>query len=50
VRRIETLKDGTEAIGNRIRVKVLKNKLARRPSARPRWICFSGGGSAARAA
>jgi RecA/RadA recombinase len=28
VRRIETLKDGTEAIGNRIRVKVLKNKVA----------------------
>ena len=28
VRRIETLKDGTEAVGNRIRVKVLKNKVA----------------------
>ncbi len=28
VRRIETLKDGTEAIGNRIRVKVVKNKVA----------------------
>jgi recombination protein RecA len=28
VRRIETLKDGTEAVGNRIRVKVVKNKLA----------------------
>jgi recombination protein RecA len=28
VRRIETLKDGTEAIGNRTRVKVVKNKLS----------------------
>jgi recombination protein RecA len=28
VRRIETLKDGTEAIGSRVRVKVVKNKLA----------------------
>jgi recombination protein RecA len=28
VRRIETLKDGTDAIGNRVRVKVVKNKLA----------------------
>ena len=28
MRRIETLNDGTEAIGNRIRVKVLKNKVA----------------------
>jgi len=28
VRRIETLKDGTEAVGNRTRVKVVKNKLA----------------------
>jgi recombination protein RecA len=28
VRRIETLKDGPEAIGNRIRVKVVKNKVA----------------------
>jgi len=26
VRRIETLKDGTEAVGNRVRVKVVKNK------------------------
>jgi recombination protein RecA len=29
VRRIETLKDGTEAIGNKVRVKVVKNKMAR---------------------
>ena len=28
IRRIETLKDGTEAIGNRVRVKVVKNKVA----------------------
>ena len=28
IRRIETLKDGTEAIGNRVRVKVVKNKAA----------------------
>jgi recombination protein RecA len=28
VRRIETLKDGTEAIANRVRVKVVKNKVA----------------------
>jgi recombination protein RecA len=29
VRRIETLKDGTTAIGNRVRVKVVKNKVGR---------------------
>jgi recombination protein RecA len=29
VRRIQTLKDGAEAIGNRVRVKVVKNKCAR---------------------
>ena len=28
VRRIETLKDGTDAVGNRIRVKVVKNKMS----------------------
>src|SRR3954462_9200025 len=28
IRRIETLKDGTEAAGNRVRVKVVKNKVA----------------------
>ena len=28
VRRIETLKDGTEPVGNRVRVKVVKNKMA----------------------
>jgi recombination protein RecA len=28
VRRIETIKDGTEAVANRVRVKVVKNKLA----------------------
>jgi recombination protein RecA len=29
VRRIETLKDGTEEVGSRVRVKVVKNKMAR---------------------
>src|ERR1700677_916631 len=28
IRRIETLKDGTEGVGNRVRVKVVKNKVA----------------------
>jgi recombination protein RecA len=28
IRRIETLKDGNEAVGNRVRVKVVKNKVA----------------------
>jgi recombination protein RecA len=28
VRRIETLKDGTEPVGNRTRIKVVKNKMA----------------------
>src|SRR4051812_31810648 len=28
IRRIETLKDGTEAVGNRVRVKIVKNKCA----------------------
>jgi recombination protein RecA len=28
IRRIETLKDGAEAVGNRTRVKVVKNKMA----------------------
>ncbi|MEX0868567.1 MAG: recombinase RecA [Nitriliruptoraceae bacterium] len=28
VRRIETLKDGTDAVGNRVRVKVVKNKVS----------------------
>jgi recombination protein RecA len=28
IRRIETLKEGTDAVGNRVRVKVVKNKLA----------------------
>ena len=34
IRRIETLKEGTEAVGNRVRVKVVKNKVAP-PSRRP---------------
>ena len=28
IRRIETIKDGTEAVGNKVRVKVVKNKVA----------------------
>ncbi|MEI7624804.1 MAG: recombinase RecA [Actinomycetota bacterium] len=28
IRRIETIKDGTEAVGNRVKVKVVKNKVA----------------------
>src|SRR5262249_9710939 len=28
IRRIETLKEGAEAVGNRVRVKVVKNKMA----------------------
>ena len=28
IRRIETLKDGTEAVGNRTRIKVVKNKMS----------------------
>src|SRR5256714_6399942 len=28
IRRIETLKEGVEAVGNRVRVKVVKNKVA----------------------
>src|SRR5947199_7301954 len=28
IRRIETIKDGAEAVGNRVRVKVVKNKVA----------------------
>jgi recombination protein RecA len=28
IRRIETLKEGTEAVGNRVRVKIVKNKVA----------------------
>ncbi len=28
IRRIETLKDGTDAVGNRVRVKIVKNKVA----------------------
>ena len=28
VRRVETLKEGSDAIGNRIKVKVVKNKVA----------------------
>lgn len=34
VRRIETLKDGVDAVGNRTRVKIVKNKVSP-PSSRP---------------
>ena len=43
VRRIETLKDGTDAVGNRTRVKVVKNKVTRR-SNRPSLAFFYGRG------
>ena len=49
IRRIETLKDGTEAVGNRTRVKVVKNKMAR-PSRPPSSTSSTGSGSARRAA
>ena len=39
VRRIETLKDGTDAVGNRTRVKVVKNKM--RPAIQERRIRYS---------
>jgi recombination protein RecA len=35
IRRIETLKTGTDAIGSRTRVKVVKNKVASQPRRRP---------------
>ncbi len=37
VRRIETLKDGQEAVGNRVKVKVVKNKVSPPFRVRPRW-------------
>ena len=49
VRRIETLKDGTDAVGSRTRIKVVKNKCAPPFKARSSISC-SGSGSAARAA
>ena len=48
VRRIETLKDGTEAVGNRTRVKVVKNKMAP-PFSRPSSTSCTAWASAARA-
>ena len=49
VRRIETLKDGTDSVGNRTRVKVVKKRW--RPPSRARNSIFcTGSGSAARAA
>jgi RecA/RadA recombinase len=49
IRRIETLKDGTDAVGNRTRVKVVKNKMAR-PSRSPSSTSSTGSGSRRRAA
>ena len=49
VRRIETLKDGTEAVGNRTRVKVVKNKVAPR-SSRPSSTSSTARASPVRAA
>ena len=49
VRRIETLKDGTDAVGNRTRVKVVKNKMAP-PFQAQNSIFFTESGSAAKAA
>lgn len=49
IRRIETLKDGTEAVGNRTRCKVVKNKVAP-PSSRPSSTSSTARASAARAA
>lgn len=49
IRRIETLKDGTDAVGNRTRVKVVKNKVAP-PSSRPSSTSSTARASAARAA
>ena len=49
IRRIETLKEGVEAIGNRVRVKVVKNKVPR-PSSRPSSTSSTARASPGRAA
>src|SRR6185437_9683509 len=36
IRRVETIKTGTESVGNRVRVKVVKNKVAAVPGRRVR--------------
>ena len=48
IRRIESIKDGAEVIGNRARVKVVKNKSARR-SSRPSSTSCTARASAAKA-
>ena len=47
IRRIESLKDGAEVVGNRTRVKVVKNKVRRR-SSRPSSTSCTAKGSAVR--
>ena len=49
IRRIEALKDGAEVVGNRTRVKVVKNKVSARRSSRPSSTSCTARASAARA-
>ena len=48
IRRVEQIKDGAEVVGNRTRVKVVKNKVAH-PSSRPSSTSCTAGASAVRA-
>ena len=50
VRRIETLKDGTDAVGNRTRVKVVKNKMCAAIQGAQNSIFSTASGSAGKAA
>ena len=49
IRRIESLKDGAEVVGNRTRVKVVKNKVSARRSGRPSSTSCTARASAGRA-